>query len=161
MFVLEIAPVIVNAFYAKLPLHCTLLQWTNFPPEFPRRSILHHIESLCAHYAPIKLVSIGSASNFGPAEKTFVHLVHPDGKLVRLHNDLLYTGSCLSGTLETPRWAGKGYRPHVTPDGETNFGFGKRHTAERVYVVERVVVDTGIRESKQIVARFDLSGPSS
>lgn len=160
LFVLEIGEVRLGALYEHLPLHCTLVPWVEFPPDFPARCIAPYVELVCARYAPITLVSVGSASNFGPSEKTFVHLVHKDAKLLALHNELLRVCASLGGTAQTPAWTGETYQPHVTPRGEDAFWIGRRHVARMVYVAQQVPETEEYPRAKQIIARCALSGPS-
>lgn len=121
----EPTPVGVPFSKRRWPLHVTLLRF-----DAPRGPAMAAVgRALAAHHDPIT-VRIADDANFGFHGRVRVSLVHHEPGLHALHERVLSEVAAVGGRVHSPQHTGRGFRPHITVQGD-----------RRVHEGERVVLD--------------------
>lgn len=130
-------PTAVGAPFSKRswPLHVTLLRF-----DARRVAALEAVgRALAVDDAPVP-VTIGADADFGYRGRVRVSLVEPEPRLQRLHDRILEeVGAAVSaggGRIHSPQHTGRGFRPHVTVQGDR-----RAHEGDTVLLDEFALVD--------------------
>jgi hypothetical protein len=122
-----IEPTPVGVFFSKRrwPLHVTLLRF-----DAPRGAALGAIgRALAPHHEPI-IIRVMNDADFGFRGRVRVSLVDREPNLQAMHERVLREVVAVGGHVHSPQHTGRGFRPHVTVQGE-----------RRVHEGDRVVLD--------------------
>jgi hypothetical protein len=140
LLLLPIGKLHMNDLFIKdepLPLHCTLMHWFSLGRDLPLTSLDTYLEDLAGGVgAPVELVSREPAL-FGPENKTPVHILEQNHRLMELHAHLFRFLDKLGCVPKAPQWIGEGYRPHVSTVEGRAFAPGMRYKAQQLALIGR------------------------
>lgn len=96
------------------PLHITLLRWFAVPDISKYEARLEEV----AAATPSSIALVGHEIAFGENGEVPVNIIADMTALQGLHRALLESLRESGGTLESVRWSGEAYRPHITHHGD-------------------------------------------
>lgn len=122
--------------WARLPLHCTLMTWFQFPgPQFTIPDIAM-LKSNLVIDGKIEFASLGKAM-FGPKGDAEAYVLRPNQALERLHTRVLIALARNRCEISEMKYVGAGYRPHVTSTANASFKTGSHFTPSQIVLIER------------------------
>lgn len=133
------------------PLHVTLLRF-DMAPE----AALEAATGAFAHFEPIT-VTIGRDADFGYHGRVRVSLVEHDAALQGLHDALRAAVAVSAGRIHSPQHTGRGFRPHVSVQGDRRVREGDVVRLGTVALVD--MAPDGDSEWRLPIAAWGADGP--
>ncbi|WP_052207040.1 2'-5' RNA ligase family protein [Sinomonas humi] len=129
------------------PLHVTLLRF-----DAPRVPALEAVgRAIAADDGPIPVV-VGADADFGYRGRVRVSLVEPEPRLQAVHDRIVAEVSAVleagAGRIHSPQHTGRGFRPHISVQGERRVHSGDRLILDNFALVDMAPDgDTSVRVS--------------
>jgi 2'-5' RNA ligase len=134
------------------PLHITLLRWFEVPEIEPYEA---RLEAVAATTPPFTAL-VGHEIAFGENGEVPVNVIADMTALQGLHKRLLESLKESDGALESVRWSGEAYRPHITHHGDH-----RRQAGDDEPVDDFTLVRIEDDHMCQVVRHFALSGQAA
>lgn len=133
--------------FNKWPLHLTIVPWFSISPQ----NLSSFLASLQKASRGINSITIKpkGLDYFGPKKDIRVFRVENNPKLLRLHQDLLKILDSCNAQLESSKYTGKNFIPHVTAAGNYQL---KTSVCRELYIV--CLHEKNIRQIVEII-KFD------
>lgn len=135
------------------PLHITLVPWFTTPET---GDLEREVGAAVSQFEPFD-TEMGEVVMLGPDEDIPVTLMADPEPLRAVQTALIKAVKAANGNIESERWTGAAYKPHVTHHGERRLDTGQHEPIDDVHLV-RVDADRVCT----VVKRFALgAGPAA
>lgn len=136
---LDIDPIYLDAAYATLPLHCTIMP--RFETLMTAAEIVRRVEYPFKRSGFIPVES-DRLDHFGVDKDVLAHRIKPEESVRNLHKQILSILKRAGARFpESSQWLGDNFTPHVSHASDREFSSGRAHVFRTATVFERYTVD--------------------